>query len=336
MNSGTDWPGVSVVMPVLNEERHLPKAVEHVLLQRYPGPVELIMAVGPSDDRTEQVAAELVAAHDQVRWIENPTGRTPAGLNLAIAASRYDFVVRVDAHGELAPGYLETAVRTLMETGAANVGGLMDAQGTTPFEKAVAAAYNSPWGWGNAFHLESSPEGPAETVFLGAFRKEALEELGGFDETLHRAQDWDLNHRLIQSGKLVWFTPALRVTYRPRSSVRALAKQFFATGRWRREVIDRDPGTIRFRYLVPPVTVLGMAVGKSAGLVGCATRNRWLRLGWLAPIAYLGFLAVATSTIRADLDSRSRAWLPLVLTVMHMAWGLGFLVGLPRTEKSRG
>lgn len=148
MNSGTDWPGVSVVMPVLNEERHLPKAVEHVLLQRYPGPVELIMAVGPSDDRTEQVAAELVAAHDQVRWIENPTGRTPAGLNLAIAASRYDFVVRVDAHGELAPGYLETAVRTLMETGAANVGGLMDAQGTTPFEKAVAAAYNSPLGLG--------------------------------------------------------------------------------------------------------------------------------------------------------------------------------------------
>ncbi len=330
MSNETTWPGVSVVMPVLNEERHLATAVEHVLLQRYSGPVEVIMAVGPSSDRTEEVAAELVAAHEQVVVIDNPTGRTPAGLNLAIAASRFDFVVRVDAHGELAPGYLETAVETLLRTGAANVGGLMDAQGVTPFESAVAAAYNSPLGLGgNAFHLESTPEGPAETVFLGAFRKEALEALGGFDETLHRAQDWDLNHRLIQAGELVWFTPALRVTYRPRSSVRALARQFFDTGRWRREVIDRDSSTIRIRYLVPPFTVAGLAVGEAAWLVGSFTKHRWLRWGRLAPLAYLLFLGVASGTIRGELDARSRAWLPVVLAVMHMSWGAGFLVGRP-------
>lgn len=323
-------------MPVLNEERHLATAVEHVLSQGYPGAMELVMAVGPSSDKTNEVALELASEHEQVIVIENPTGKTPAGLNLAIAASRFDIIVRVDAHGELAPGYLTTAVETLQATGAANVGGLMDAQGVTPFENAVAAAYNSPLGLGgNAFHLESTPEGPAESVFLGSFRKDALLAVGGFDETLHRAQDWELNNRLRQAGEVVWFTPAMRVTYRPRSSVAALAKQFFSTGQWRREVIDRDPGTIRMRYLVPPLAVAGLTLGKTAGLAGCVTRNRWLLAGWLAPAVYLLFLAGATATMRGKLDASARAWLPVVLTVMHMSWGLGFLIGLPGGAKGR-
>ena len=73
----------------------------------------------------------------------------------------------------------------------------MDAQGTTPFEQAVAAAYTTRLGLGGAaFHLADSPAGEAETVFLGAFRKEAVLAVGGFDETMHRAQDWELNYRL--------------------------------------------------------------------------------------------------------------------------------------------
>ncbi|HJY46390.1 MAG TPA: glycosyltransferase, partial [Propionibacteriaceae bacterium] len=126
------WPGVSVVMPVLNEQRHLEAAIRKVLDQDYPGELEVILAVGPSGDRTDEIAKALAGADPRIRVVDNPAARTPAGLNLGIAAAKHEIIVRVDGHGELTDGYIKRAVELLDETGAANVGGVMDAQGTTP------------------------------------------------------------------------------------------------------------------------------------------------------------------------------------------------------------
>jgi succinoglycan biosynthesis protein ExoA len=335
---GPDWPGVSVVMPVRNEERHLEAAVRGVLAQSYPGPLEVILSVGPSTDSTSEIAAALAAADDRVRVVDNPEGRTPHALNVGIAASRHDIVVRVDGHGELTDGYITRAVELLAETGAANVGGVMDAQGSTPFEQAVASAYTTRLGLGgSAFHLGSSAAGEVETVFLGVFRKEALLAVGGFDETMHRAQDWELNYRLRSRGMRIWFSPELRVTYRPRGTMGALVRQMYQTGQWRREVVRRHRETASLRYLAPPVAVLGLVVGTLAGVLGAATRSRLLRLGFAAPVGYLTLIAVGTATAPGPMSPAARRWLPLVLIATHVSWGAGFLVGLgPRSGRLPG
>ena len=164
----------------------------------------------------------------------------------------------------------------------------MDAQGTTPFEVAVATAYTTRLGLGgSAFHLAESPAAEAETVFLGVFRKDALVAVGGFDETMHRAQDWELNYRLRTNGHKIWFSPELRVTYRPRSTLRALVKQMYETGKWRRELVRRHPETANPRYLAPPLAVLGVVGGSGLGLLGCADRFAaaaagFRRAGWIS------------------------------------------------------
>ena len=312
------WPGVSIVMVVRNEARHLREAVTSALAQDYPGEVDLAVAVGPSRDGTRRVAGQLAAADPRVRVVDNPSGRTAAGLNAAIRATSAPVVARVDGHAMLPPGYLRRAVELLPETGAVNVGGVMGAEGTTPFERTVAAAMSSPFGVGGGrFHYGGEP-GPADTVYLGVFRRTAIEAVGCYDERFVRAQDWELNHRLRGAGGLVWFSPELRVTYRPRSTLRTLATQYRDYGRWRRVVMRRQPDSVRATYLVPPAAVLGLAAG-----VGLAATGR--RIGLLAPAGYGSANLVASAVVGRRLSPEEARRLPLVFATMHLCWGWGFL-----------
>lgn len=325
-------PGVSVVVPVLNEERHLAGAVGRLLGQAYDGPLEVVLAVGPSRDRTHEIASSLAAGDPRVRVVDNPTGRTPAGLNAAIAAAAHDVIVRVDGHALVPADYVATAVEVLERTGADNVGGIMGAEGETTFERAVAVAMTSPLGVGAAAFHTGGEEGPAPTVYLGAFRRSALERVGGYDESMVRAQDWEMNYRIRESGGLVWFTPRMRVTYRPRPTLRALARQYHDYGRWRREVVRRHPDTLNARYLAAPVALLGVVLGTAAGLLSLGG-PAWLAIGWAAPVGY-AVLAVAGGlwiSRRQPLAVAVRV--PAVLATMHGSWGLGFLTS--RTGPSR-
>lgn len=308
---------VSVVMPVLNERRHLREAVTRVLDQQLDGELEVVLALGPSTDGTDEVARELAAGDPRVRLVGNPSGRTPNGLNAAVAASTGDVVARVDGHAVLPPGYLQTAVTLLATTGADNVGGVMDARGVTDVELAVAAAMRSRLGVGSARFHTGGLAGPAETVYLGVFRRQALARVGGYDEHFERAQDWELNHRIRSSGGTVWFTPDLRVTYRPRADLRALSRQYFLYGRWRRAVARQHAGTMSLRYLAPPVLV-----GVLAASLAVAVRRR---AALVVPAGYAGALVAGAARIEPGLPRRARAVLPVVLAVMHLSWGVGFL-----------
>ncbi len=312
-------------MPVLDEERHLGDAVALLLGQDYPGPLEVVLALGPSRDRTDDVAVALAAADPRVRTVANPTGRTPAGLNAAVAAARHDVIVRVDGHALVPDDYVRVGVATLLATGADNVGGIMGAEGVTDFEQAVARAMTTTLGVGAASFHVGGEEGPAPTVYLGCFRRAALARVGGYDESFVRAQDWEMNHRIRETGGLVWFTPAMHVTYRPRPSARRLARQYFEYGRWRRQVMRRHPETVSLRYLAPPVAVLGVAAGTISAAVGVTTGPRWLRVGLLAPAGYAGLVLVGAALNARGLPRAAAIRLPGVYVTMHGAWGLGFL-----------
>lgn len=312
------WPGVSVVMVVRNEAAHLRSAVERIWAQEYPGEVEVVVAVGPSRDRTLEIAHELAAADPRMRVVDNLTGATPTGLNAAIRASRHPVVVRVDGHSLLSPGYVQRAVRLLEHTGADNVGGVMAAEGVTTVQRAIATAMCSRLGVGSApFHTGGEP-GPADTVYLGVFRRSGLEEVGGYDPAYLRAQDAELNHRLRAAGGLVWFDPLLTVTYRPRASFSALASQYLHYGRWRRVVMRQHPDSVRLRYLAPPALVVALLTS----LVLLALRRPE---GLVLPLGYAALLLAGTAFIGHGLAVRSRLLLPLVMATMHLAWGFGFL-----------
>ena len=322
-------PSVSVIIPVLNEERFLKQSVQAILNQNYSGQFEIILALGPSKDQTNVIAQELVQ-DKRIKLVENPSGRTASALNNAIKNSNFDIIVRLDGHAIVDSSYIKNAVNTLLESGADNVGGLMKAEGTNAFEKSVAAAMTSKFGVGNApFHV-GGKSGEVDTVYLGTFRKSALERVGYFDESFIRAQDWEMNYRIRKTGGKIWFNPDLVVSYRPRKNILQLAKQYFEYGQWRKQVTKTYPETVSMRYLAPPVTVSGLIAGFVMVLFSKILEINWLQIGWLAPLVYLTVILLAFLSIGSKIGLLSRLYLLLVLPTMHLSWGVGFLKGSKR------
>lgn len=322
-------------MPVLNEEHYLARSVASVLAQEVDGPVELILALGPSTDATDEIARALAADDPRVRLVANPEADIPVGLNRAIRAGIHPTVVRVDAHSALEPGYVRRALATLDRTRAGNVGGVMRAQGQTPFQRAVAGAYNSPIGLGGGAYHSGGAEGPAESAYLGVMRREVIEEVGLFDESLRRGEDWELNLRIRRAGYRVWFDPALAVTYWPRERWTRLARQFRSTGTWRGELVRRYGRRNSRRFFAPPVLVLATALAIVIALLQLTGILRG-PAALAASVVYLPLVAYAVLLIASVLSPaagpgvRERLWTLVVLPTMHLAWGVGFILGVLR------
>lgn len=315
-------PRITVILPVRNEEKYLQAAVQSVLSQDYPGEIEVLLAIAPSIDSTKEVATQICAANQNIKIIDNPKGLTTTGMNLAIAEATGEVIVRVDAHSELAAGYLARGVEILRETDSVLVGGIMNARGKSPLQSAVAFGYGSRFGLGGGRYHLGGEEGEAESAYLGIFDTQALRSVGGYDEGIIRGEDWDLAQRLKRAGGRVWFSPELIVDYWPRSSAQALAKQFYSTGIWRGELTRRAPSKASIRYFIPPLALLVFVVGVLIASLGLMDPRILI-----VPIAlYLLLLTLGAATA-SKLRLLERLMVFVALPIMHLSWAFGFWIG---------
>ena len=305
-----ELPTVSIIIAAARAAGSVSATLDSIEEQDYHGEIEVIVAA--ADSETRDVAASRAIV------LDNPSGTTPAALNLALEKSNGEVIVRVDAHSRIPPDYVSRAVSGLLGTGAENLGGMQIPRGETMVEKAIAAAMASPMGAGDATYRIGGTAGPADTVYLGTFHRKTLVDLGGYDERFVRHQDYELNQRIRSRGGVVWFDPELRVEYRPRASFGELARQYFQYGRFKRYFSREYPGSLKPRQIAPPVLVVALA----SSLLG-AIWAPWLLI---VPGAYV------TALLLFGLASLPRQGspaflMPLALATMHVSWGTGFLVG---------
>ena len=278
--------------------------------------MEVVIALGPSTDRTDEIAAELVAEDPRVHTVPNPTGRTPAALNAAIKASRHPIVVRVDGHGMLSPNYIATAVRLLEETGAQNVGGIMHAEGENDWEHAVAAAMTSKIGVGNAAFHTGGAGRPGRDRVPRCLPPRGAGAAGRLQRGVHPRPGLgaELPHPRGRRADLV-LAGAAGVSTARGPACRALAKQYKDYGRWRHVVARYHAGSINLRYLAPPTAVCAIAAGV---VVGAALTP----LGFVVPAATSRRSPRARVPAGKGLPLKARLQIPVALATMHMSLGL--------------
>jgi glycosyltransferase involved in cell wall biosynthesis len=308
-------PTVSVIVPVLNEERHLEACLTAIEVQTYPGIAEILVADGGSADRTREIAL----SHPLVRVVDNPGRIQAAGLNAALAQASGELVVRVDGHCILPPDYVKRCVESLRGSGAAMVGGVMiPAGGGGWVGRTIALAMRSRLGAGPArFHVGGAP-GWVDTVYLGCYPAELARRKGGYRLDVGVNEDAELALRMGADGG-VWFDPAITATYSPRESVPGLARQFYRYGLSRAATVRRHPRSLSARQLAAPLLVLGLL----------SPWRRWVGLSYGGAVA-------GRALIELPSDPATAAGLLLVLPVMHLSWGVGFLTGVTGLQRPPG
>jgi cellulose synthase/poly-beta-1,6-N-acetylglucosamine synthase-like glycosyltransferase len=283
--------------------------------------MEVLVLDGESTDDSPAIVSRVAERDGRIRLLPNPERLQAAAFNLGLAAARGQYLVRMDAHSVCATDYIAECLRLLESTGAGNVGGVQRAEGTSWLTGAIAAAVSSRFAAGDARYRNATTATVTDTVYLGAWRTATLRELGGMRTDWAVNEDYELNVRLRATGGTVYLSPTIRSTYRVRSSVPMLARQYARYGFWKVRTLLEHPASLRWRQLVAPAFVLSVLL------------TPWL-IAWLGALggAHLVLYLLANltaSTIVARRDGMALLpLLPVVFAVIHLAWGLGFWGGV--------
>jgi glycosyltransferase involved in cell wall biosynthesis len=320
---------VSVIMPARNEERAIGATLSALRAQDYQR-LQIIVVDGGSTDGTVAVIRQHAAEDPRIELLHNPRQSIPAGLNIALAAARGRWLVRMDAHSTVEPGYVSAAVTRLREGRWGGVGGRKDGTGETPAGRAIAAALGSRFGVGGSVYHHGETEQEVDHIPFGAYPTDLVRQLNGWDERLVANEDFEFDHRLRRSGAALLFDPTIRIAWKSKQSLGELYRQYHRYGRGKVDVARLHPRSLRLRHLLPPLLVpyLGTAAVT-------AVRHRAVAVGMVAPYA-AAMAAASVQTARSLDDPRARSLVPAAFLAMHVGWGVGVWSRVVELLKRRG
>ena len=312
---------VTVVIPARNEQASIGACLEHVQAQSHHN-LQIIVVDGDSDDRTVEIVKTAARSDPRIELLCNPDRVIPVSLNMALAAVRARWLVRIDAHATVPPDYVSRTVALLRTGDYGAVGGRKDGVGKTPAGRAIAAVMGSRFGVGGSTYHHGTVPQEVEHVPFGAYPVALVRELGGWDERLRVNQDFEFDHRVRQAGHRILFDPSLVISWESRQSVPELFQQYRRYGRGKVSVLRKHPRSASPRHLAAPaVVVLWLAAAITA-----ASRPRRAS-AMLLP--YVGALSLASFRVSRRLDSADeRRWVPVAFVAMHAGWGCGFWAGV--------
>ncbi len=322
---------VSVVVPCRNEIRHIRAFLDSVFRQELGGiEMEVLIADGRSDDGTRQVLDEFETRFAALRVLDNPEKIVSTALNRAIREAKGEIIILMIAHSIYAPDYVRSCVEVLQETNADNVGGPALTRADGYIAQAIAHAFHTRFARGGAQSRDPRYEGSVDTVPYGCWRKSTLERVGPFDEKLVRAEDYELNLRIVSRGGIVWQSPRIVSCYQPRTSLSALSWQYFRNGFYKVIMVRKHPGLATWRHILPGLCLLAGAVlllcAAGARLSGSARRQDAFLDAW---VALVGLYLIA-SFASAFSVARRKGWrflpfMPIVFATYHLSYALGLL-----------
>lgn len=325
-----DLPFVSIIVPCYNEQATIGLLLRSIYYQDYPlNRLEVVIADGMSTDHTREQIGRVMEELPElaILLVDNPRRVIPSGLNQALQAAKGEIIVRLDAHCIPQPDYVRLSVDTLLARRGENVGGVWEIRPGAPgwLAYSIASAASHRLGVGDARYRYTNKAAAVDTVPFGAYRRILIDKIGLYDETLLSNEDYEFNARIRQSGGVIWLDPRIRSQYFARANLASLAQQYWRYGYWKLRMLMRYPKTLRWRQALPPLFILVLG---SLAILGILSPLYWA-LGGALLILYV--LVLAGAGLVSAIQNRVPLLLiglPLSISTMHFAWGMGFLWSL--------
>lgn len=314
---------VTVLVPARNEERSIARCLESILSQDH-SPIEVIVLDAASEDTTSKIVREIQGRDPRVSLVRHSLERIPQSLNLGLARARGRWLVRVDAHSYIAPGYLRRVVDNLREGAWGGVGGRKDGIASSPTGRAIVQALHSRFGVGNSRYHYGTERDSVDHIPFGAYPTELIRALGGWNESLRANEDFELDYRIRRNGHQLLFDPTIRISWQARESIADLFRQYRRYGLGKADVARLHPRSVEPRHLAAP--------GLVAALIGASLIAPWrprVALEIAAPYA-VALAGASEFVVLREQDLRAAPWVPLAFLAMHLGWGMGFWEGLLR------
>jgi succinoglycan biosynthesis protein ExoA len=312
---------VTVLVPARNEEGSIAGCLGSILSQDH-SELEVIVLLADSSDATASVVEEIEQRDPRIVLVRHRLGGIPRSLNLGLARARGQWLVRVDAHSRIAPGYVRRVVEHLRGGDWGGVGGRKDGVASTHAGRAIAQALGSRFGVGNSKYHYGTALGIVDHIPFGAYPTALVRQLGGWDESLRANEDFELDYRIRRLGYRLLFDPSVRIFWDSRESIPDLFRQYQRYGYGKADVACLHPESLELRHFAPPAVVLIVI-----GALLVASRRPAVAVAAVSP--YVGSLVGASAHIvLRGRDLRAAPWLPLAFLAMHLGWGLGFWKGL--------
>jgi glycosyltransferase involved in cell wall biosynthesis len=307
---------VSVILTVLNEAASIHSLLDSLLAQSRPAD-DVVVADGGSRDGTLSALAAY-AGRLPLTVVQAPGANISQGRNAAIRASQGDVIAVTDAGVRCQPDWLACLTEPLQQPAVMAVAGFFCPDPHTVLETAMGATVLPE-------ARDVNPETYLPSSRSVAFRREVWERVGGYPEWLDFSEDviFDLNVR-AHFGPFE-FVPQALVNFRPRGSLRALARQYYlyARGDGKANLFPRLHAIRYFAYLIAAPLLVYAALNVSPWL--------WL-LSVLAGLAYVRLplrrLAPHLSRLSPIERLQAVAFVPLIRITGDLAKMLGYPAGV--------
>lgn len=318
-----DSKTVSIIIPCKNEKKYIKKCINSFIEQTYDDNLyEILICDGMSTDGTRKIVLEYQEKFKNIKLIDNEGESAPKGMNLGIKNSKADIIIIFGAHAEADENFIKNNVEILKREDVHCCGGPIETINETIVGKAISLAMSSPFGVGNALFRYSKKEKFVDTVAFGAYKREALDEIGYFDEELVRGQDFELNFRLTENNYKILLSPMIKSKYYSRSSIKNLWNQYFQYGFWKMKIINEYKKVPSIRHIIPSMFVLFNIFGVSVGVF-----NKYILYLWVFIISLYTLIGIFCSLKLSNKNVSILVLLLILFPILHISYGIGFIMG---------